>query len=59
MQVGEAAKATGVSDKVIRNCEATGPVPAAGRRESNTATIQAATCTGWASLQKQAAGWPF
>ncbi len=35
MQIGEAAKATGVSAKMIRHYEAIGLVPAAGRRESN------------------------
>ena len=35
MQIGEAAKATGVSAKMIRHYEAIGLVPAAGRRDSN------------------------
>ena len=35
MQIGEAAKATGVSAKMIRHYEAIGLVPAADRRESN------------------------
>jgi len=35
MQIGEAAKATGVSAKMIRHYEAIGLVPAAGRRASN------------------------
>ena len=35
MQIGEAAKATGVSAKMIRHYEAIGLVPAADRRQSN------------------------
>jgi Cu(I)-responsive transcriptional regulator len=35
MQIGGAAKATGVSAKMIRHYEAIGLVPAAGRRASN------------------------
>lgn len=35
MQIGDAAKATGVSAKMIRHYEAIGLVPAADRRESN------------------------
>lgn len=35
MQIGEAAKATGVSAKMIRHYEAIGLVPAADRRDSN------------------------
>lgn len=35
MQIGEAAKATGVSAKMIRHYEAIGLVPAADRRNSN------------------------
>lgn len=35
MQIGEAAKATGVSAKMIRHYEAIGLIPAADRRDSN------------------------
>ena len=35
MQIGQAAKASGVSAKMIRHYEAIGLVPAADRRESN------------------------
>ena len=35
MQIGEAAKTTGVSAKMIRHYEAIGLVPAADRRDSN------------------------
>ena len=35
MQIGEAAKVTGVSAKMIRHYEAIGLVPVAGRRDSN------------------------
>jgi MerR family copper efflux transcriptional regulator len=35
MQIGEASRATGVSNKMIRHYEAIGLIPAAGRRDSN------------------------
>lgn len=35
MQIGEAARVTGVSAKMIRHYEAIGLIPAAGRRDSN------------------------
>jgi Cu(I)-responsive transcriptional regulator len=35
MQIGEAAKTTGVSAKMIRHYEAIGLIPAAARRDSN------------------------
>lgn len=35
MQIGEAARTTGVSSKMIRHYEAIGLIPAAGRRTSN------------------------
>ncbi len=35
MQIGEAAKATGVSSKMIRHYESIGLIPSADRRSSN------------------------